>query len=147
MIQSGNTIFRDNGFPTSALNILLVDDDRNLAITLCDGLRKAIGGEISVVCCFSGFEAQALLALQAFDLVISDFNMPGMSGLELLKKIRQGHPDTSLILISAYATEAHLEEVDRLGIVYIAKPFEISLLVGPIQDLIRRKRSEIENVR
>jgi len=130
------------------LNILLVDDDQNLATTLSDGLRKAIGGAISVVFCSSGSEAQVMFATQAFDLVISDFNMPGTSGLELLKKIRQDHRETNLILISAYATEALVEEVHQLGITYIAKPFELSLLVHLIQELIqsKEKRSELENV-
>jgi len=130
------------------LNVLLVVDDRNLATTLSDGLRKAIGSAISVVFCSSGSEAQALLVTQAFDLVISDFNMPGMSGLELLKKIRQEYRETSLILISAYATEALVKEVHQLGITYIAKPFELPFLMGLIQDLIqsKEKRSEVENV-
>ena len=132
----------------SVLNILLVDDDRNLVITLSYGFRKALGKAVSVVFCSDGSKAQALLAVQAFDLVISDFNMPGMSGLELLKKIKQYHRETSLILITAYASEALVEEVHQLGITLIAKPFELPLLVGLIQDLIqsKEKRSEMENV-
>jgi len=132
----------------SALNILLVDDDRNLGTTLSDGLRKAIGGGTSVVFCSNGAEAQALLASQAFDLVISDFNMPGMSGLELLKKIRRDHRETSLILITAYATDALFEEVHQLGIAYIAKPFDLPLLVQLIKELIQsdKKRKKTENM-
>jgi len=130
------------------LKVLLVDDDRNLATTLSDGLRKALGSAISVVVCFSGSEAQALFATQPFDLVISDFNMPGMSGLELLKKIRQDHLETSLILITAYGTDALIEEVHQLGITYIAKPFELPFFVQLILDLVqsKEKRSEIEKV-
>jgi len=132
----------------SGFNILLVDDDRNLAITLSEGLRKAMGGAISVVYCSSGSNAQALLLTQAFDLVISDLNMPGMSGLALLKQIRQNHLETSLILITAYGTDALIEEVHQLGIAYIAKPFELPRLAQLIQGLVqsKEKRSEIENV-
>ena len=109
-----------------ALNILLVDDDRNLVTTLSHGLRKAMGKAISVVFCSSGSEALAMLATQTFDVVISDFNMPGMSGLELLNKIRQDHREMILVLITAYGTDALEEEVHRLGIGYITKPFEPS---------------------
>ena len=119
------------------LNILLVDDDRILVTTLSHGLRRAMGKAISVVFCAGGPEALALLAMQAFDLVISDFHMPGMTGLELLKQIRSAHPETSLVLITAYGTDALEEEVHQLGIGYITKPFEPPLLVQLIQNLIR----------
>jgi len=78
-----------------------------------------------------------MLATQRFDVVISDFNMPGMSGLELLNKIRQDHREMILVLITAYATDALEEEVHRLGIGYIPKPIGLSLLVQFIHDLIR----------
>jgi CheY-like chemotaxis protein len=80
----------------SALNILLVDDDRNLVTTLSNGFRKAMGETISVAVCFSGSEALSMLTTQRFDLAISDFNMPSMSGLEFLNKIRQDHRRTIL---------------------------------------------------
>jgi len=120
-----------------ALNILLVDDDRNLATTLSYGLGKAMGNAISVAVCFSGPEALSMLATQRFDVAISDFNMPGASGLELLNKIRQDHREMILIMITAYGTDALEEEAHRLGFGYITKPFELPRLVQFIQGLIR----------
>jgi len=124
-----------------ALNILLVDDDRNLVTTLSYGLGKAMGKAISVAVCFSGSEALSMLATQRFDVVISDFNMPGVSGLELLNEIRQDHREMILVLITAYGTDALEEEAHRLGIGYIAKPFELTLLVQLIQGLIRGEKT------
>jgi CheY-like chemotaxis protein len=121
----------------SALNVLLVDGNRNLVTTLSDGLRKAMGKAISVAVCFSGSEALAMLATQRFDVVISDFNIPGVSGLELINKIRQDYRETILILTTAYGTDVLEEEVHRLGIGYITKPIGLSLLVQFIHDLIR----------
>ena len=121
----------------SALNILLVDDDRNLVTTLSYGLRKAMGKAISVEVCFSGSEALSMLASHRFDVVISEFNMPGESGLELLDKIRHDHGETIQVLVTTYGTDALEEEVHRLGIGYIPKPFGIPLLVQIIHDLIR----------
>jgi len=125
----------------SALNILLVDDDPSLVTTLSYGLRKAMGKAISVAVCLNGAEALARLATQRFDVVISDFNLPGGSGLELLTKIRQDHHEMILILITAYGTEAIEEEVHRLGIGYITKPFEPSRLVQFIHGLIHGKET------
>jgi DNA-binding NtrC family response regulator len=120
-----------------ALNILLVDDDRNLVTTLSYGLSKAMGRAIPVAVCFNDSEALAMLATQRFDVVISDFNMPGVSGLELLNKIRQDHPEMILVLITAYATDVLEEEIRRLGIGYITKPFEPTRLMQIIHGLIR----------
>ena len=119
------------------LNILLVDDDRNLVTTLSYGIRKAMGEAISIAVCFSGSEALSMLATQSFDVVVSDFNMPGPSGLELLKRIRQDHREIILVLITAYGTDVLEEGVRQLGVGYITKPFELSLLVQLIKDLIK----------
>jgi two-component system response regulator HydG len=120
-----------------ALSILLVDDDPNLGTTLSYGLRKALGEAISVAVCFSGSEALSMLATQAFDVVISDFNMPGPSGFDLLNRIRQDHHETILILITAYGTDALEEGVHQLGAGYITKPFEPLFLAQVIKDLIQ----------
>ena len=121
----------------SALNILLIDDNPNLVTTLSHGLRKAMGRAISVAVCFSGSEALSMLATQRFDVMISDFNIPGVSVLEWINKIRQDYHETILILITAYGTDALEEEAHRLRIGYITKPIGLSLLVQFIHDLIR----------
>ena len=130
------------------LNILLVDDDRNLVTTLSHGLRKAMGEAISVAVCFSGPEALSILATQAFDVVVSDFNMPGPSGLEFLIKIRQDHREIILVLITAYGTDALEEGARQLGVGYITKPFEPSFLVQLIKGLIQGEatKSRTEHV-
>ena len=129
------------------MNILLVDDDRNLVMTLSYGLSKALGEAISVAVCFSGSEALSLLASQPFDVVISDFNMPGPSGLELLHKIRQDYREINLVLITAYGTDALEEGMRQLGGGYITKPFEPSFLVQLIKGLIEveETKSRTEN--
>jgi len=107
----------------SALNILLVDDNRNLVTTLSHALHKALGKATSVAVCSSGSEALSMLATQRFDVVVSEINMPGMSGLELLNKIRQDYCETILVLTTTYGTDALEEEVHRLGFGYMTKPF------------------------
>ena len=123
----------------SALNIMLVDDNQNLVTTLSLGLRKAMGKAISVAVCFSGSDALAMLRTQRFDVVISEFNIPGVSGLELLNKIRQDYRKTILVLVTSYGTDALEEEAHRLGIGYVTKPFEPMHLVQTIHDLMRGK--------
>ena len=109
--------------------------------TLSYGIRKAMGEGTSVAVCFSGSEALTMLAAQAFDVVISDFNMPGPSGLEYLSRIRQNNREIILILITAYGTDELEEGARRLGGGYITKPFEPPVLVKLIEDLIQGKET------
>jgi CheY-like chemotaxis protein len=124
------------------LNILLVDDDRNLVTTLSHGLRKAMGEAISVAVCFSGSEALSMLSTQVFDVVVSDFNMPGPTGLEFLKKIRQDHGEIILVLITAYGTDVLEEGVRQLGVGYITKPFEPLFLAQLIKGMIKNSETK-----
>ena len=123
------------------LNILLVDDDRNLVTTLSYGLRKAMGDATSVAACFSPTEALSMLTTQAFDVIVSDFNMPGPSGLEFLSRIRQDHRDMILVLITAYGTDALEEGARQLGVGYMTKPFEPSFLVQLIRGLMQEQET------
>jgi CheY-like chemotaxis protein len=96
-----------------------------------------MGEAISVAVCFSGSEALSMLATQAFDVVISDFNMPGPSGLEFLNKVRQNYREITLVLITGYGTDTIEEGARQLGVGYITKPFEPSFLVQLIKGLIQ----------
>ncbi len=113
--------------------ILVVEDDdiqrRQLA--------RALGGPEHVVsCAASGEEALKLLAAQKFDLVLTDLKMPGISGLELIERIKSASPRTSLLLVTAHATVDSAIEAMKLGAEdYMTKPFnteELNLVVGRI---------------
>jgi DNA-binding response OmpR family regulator len=89
-----------------------------------------------------------MLTTQTFDVVVSDFNMPGPSGFDVLNKIRLDHPEMILVLITAYGTDALEEGVRQLGAGYITKPFEPSFLVQKIKGLIQGQEAKrrTENV-
>lgn len=123
------------------LNILLVDDDQNLATTLSHGLRKAMGDVASVAVCYNGSEALSMLENQTFDVIISDYNMPGPSGLEFLRRVGQEHQESILVLSTAYGTDALEEGVRQLGMGYITKPFEPAFLVQLIKRLLQGRET------
>jgi CheY-like chemotaxis protein len=100
-----------------------------------------MGEAITVAVCYSGSEALSMLATQSFDVVVSDFNMPGPSGLEFLTRIRQHDREIILVLVTAYGTDELEEGVRQLGVGYITKPFEPSFLAQSIKDLIQRKET------
>ena len=80
--------------------ILLVDDDRNIL----DGYRRSLHGEFQVETAESGQEAVKLLESSGpYAVVISDMRMPGMDGIELLKRVKTASPDTVRIMLTGNA--------------------------------------------
>ncbi|UCD58486.1 MAG: sigma-54-dependent Fis family transcriptional regulator [Candidatus Hydrogenedentota bacterium] len=100
-------------------------------------LRRALSRpDRNIVEAQSGEEAVKFLGCQRFDLVISDVKMPGISGLELVKRIKSASSHTSLLLITAYASVDSAIEAMKIGVEdYLTKPFgsdELNLVVERI---------------
>ena len=115
----------------SAPRLLYVDDER-LLHSVFERLFPRHGFEVT--CCASAVEATERLKRERFDLIITDFKMPEMDGLELLAHVRQEHPDTPVIMITAHASVQHAVGAMRGGAVdYIAKPFSTQVLLERVQ--------------
>lgn len=111
-------------------HILLVEDDAGLREALHDTLLLAQ----YQVCAVDSAE-QALLTLkhQTVQLVISDVQMQGASGLTLLKTLREQYPNIPVLMMTAYATVQAAVEAIRLGAVdYLAKPFSPEVLLNTV---------------
>ncbi|WP_444816295.1 sigma-54-dependent transcriptional regulator [Stutzerimonas frequens] len=107
--------------------ILLVEDDHALREALGDTLQLA-GHPYRAVDC--GEAALAALQQEPFGLVISDVNMPGMDGHELLALIRQYHPQVPVLLMTAFGAVARAVDAMRQGAAdYLVKPFEPQILL------------------
>jgi CheY-like chemotaxis protein len=82
-----------------------------------------------------------LLKKGKIDLVISDIRMPDINGLDLLVRIKMEHPQTKVIIMTAYGSSDVQKEANRRGsLFYIEKPFEISDIRKIIVDLIGKKK-------
>ena len=103
--------------------VLVVDDDIGIRTHLATYVRD-LGHEVEVA--KDAFEALAAMAGHPFDVVISDVRMAGMDGLSLLREIRLRHPETGVILMTAYATVPDAVEAMRRGAYdYLVKPFSL----------------------
>ncbi len=101
--------------------VLVVDDDTRVKQLLVDFLRKE--GH-SVISASSGEEALGILSSEGErDLLVTDFLMPGMSGLELAEAARLRHPLLALVVVSGFCGDAPTGELARLGARLVAKPF------------------------
>ena len=125
--------------------ILLVDDDASMLRTMGRLLQKH-----DYVCATasSAEEARDYLAATTFSLVLSDMNMPGSSGLELLEEVVVNSTNTAILMVTG-VDDRHLAEraltVGAYG--YIIKPFEPNELLIGVSNALRRRSLEIENRR
>ena len=125
------------------MKILVVDDELDIQPLFEQRFRKEIRkGDVQFVFAFSGEEA--LVCLQKYQseavLILSDINMPGMSGLGLLKQIKQKNhqPPPAVIMITAYGDEENHKRAMELGADdFITKPVDFTILKETIKTIRR----------
>jgi two-component system cell cycle response regulator len=124
--------------------VLLVDDDRLQREMASDSLSSLVDLE----CCSSAEEALASLERTPAAVVVSDLTMPGMSGMELLRSLRRGHPGTDFVLITANASIESAVEALRMGAAdYLLKPVSWEELRLVLERVLLRRRLVDENER
>ena len=127
--------------------ILIVDDEASIGEFLTLVLTKE---GFRVLAMTSPVEALARLEEEPFDLVISDLRMPEMSGIELVREVKQRSPETGAIVITAFASLESAVEAMRIGAAdYITKPFhvdEIRTVVDKVLDSqsLRRENRKLK---
>jgi two-component system response regulator PilR (NtrC family) len=129
----------------SPSRILVVDDERSMQEFLEIFFRRE-GYEVVT----AGDVEEALVAVGAddFDVVISDIQMPGASGLELLRAVKEESPDTVVIMITAFATtETAIEAMKQGAYDYVIKPFKVDELRLAVEKALEKKLLTQENAR
>ena len=130
----------DDGFPSQ----VLVVDDEPLVLKIFSKILPVRG--IPLKTASSGDDALALLASERFGCVLTDKNMPGIDGLELMRQVRARQPHCACILMTAYASTQSAVEALRLGASdYLEKPFHDLDLVGQkVENAIKAHRTAFE---
>ncbi len=117
--------------------VLVVDDEEDMLWMLQRNLSKSMEN-VEILAAKSGEEALALLSDNPTDLVLTDINMPGMSGLELLIEINNRHPETGVIIMTAYPSNSYENEAMMSGSLrFIEKPFDIKELRSIIEEVLQ----------
>ena len=102
--------------------ILIVDDEKNTR----DGLRRALSREYEVFTAESTVAALHVLEENQVDLMLSDVRMPGEDGISLLKQVREKHPSTACVLLTAYGSVETAVEAMKLGAQdFLTKPVNL----------------------
>lgn len=121
--------------------ILIVDDEKDVEMLFRQKFRKEIkSGEVEMVFAFSGQEALDLLEKDnppEVMYVFSDINMPGMTGLDLLDKVKARFPQIKVSMISAYGdTENYNKAIESGAKEFFTKPIDFNSLKSEINQLI-----------
>ena len=115
------------------MKMLIVDDEGDVELLFSQRFRKEIrNGEVELKFAFNGDDAlRYIKSLHPFDLVVvlTDINMPGMTGLELLKIIKSEYKDLRVMMITAYGDEKNYNNAISIGAdEFLTKPVDFSLL-------------------
>ncbi len=120
--------------------ILIVEDDHDLREALVTTLELA---RFRVREAENAEQALACLADSPVDMVVSDVNMPGMSGHELLQEVQSLYPGLPMMLITAYGQISHAVSAMQAGAIdYLVKPFESSVLVDAVTRIVGGSRQK-----
>jgi DNA-binding NtrC family response regulator len=114
------------------LHVLVVDDDEAVRKACCQiasgmGFAVVLGAE-------SATAARAILKHQRIDVLLLDLKLPGGGGLPLLEQVKALHPDTAVIVMTAFATVSSAVEAMRIGAGdYLTKPFALEELTTVLE--------------
>lgn len=123
--------------------ILVVDDEESIREFLNIMLKKE-GYEISLA--EDGEQAKELLKNKSFHMVISDLQMPNVTGMELLEHVKANYPETTFMMITAFGSTENAVEAMKLGAYdYLTKPFKIDEVRILINNALKAKSLEREN--
>ena len=122
--------------------VLLVDDERDFVQTLSDRLiRRDMGSAVA----YDGESALNLVSDDEPEVMILDLKMPGMNGIEVLRRVKQSNPDIEVIILTGHGTDADRELCMRLGaFAFLQKPVDIEVLSDTLKkanDKIRIKKA------
>ncbi len=129
------------------MTLLLVDDDEAIQRSLSRLLRQE---EYSVVNALSSYEAWEIIDTRRVDVIISDFKMPGKSGLQFLEQVKKTHPEISRIMLTAYTNSSLLVDAINKGILFrfVDKPWhgpELKKIILEAMIHTHQQRKVIEN--
>lgn len=124
-------------------HVLVVDDDEAVRKTCCK-IVESMG--FSVFAADSATTAREMLKHQQIDLLLLDLKLPGGGGLPLLEQVKTLHPDTVVIVMTAFATVSSAVEAMRIGAGdYLTKPFSLEELTGVLERAARIHEVDLQS--
>ncbi|MCX5716770.1 MAG: response regulator, partial [Nitrospirae bacterium] len=127
-----------------AFKILVAEDEE---ITLNNIVETLQEEGYKIASSRNGADALQMIEKDHFDVLITDIKMPGISGIELLDKVREHHPETEVIIITGFGSISSAVEAMKKGAVdYITKPFDLDELLLKVGKIFQQRSLKKENI-
>lgn len=122
------------------IKLLIVDDEKIIRETILNSIPWADIGITPIGCASNGLEAYDIIMDEYPDIVMTDIKMPGLSGLELLKRIKTIHPQVEFVILSGYSEFEYAKEAMQWGVQhYLLKPCNEAQIIESIRSIVENK--------
>lgn len=120
--------------------VLLVDDEEEFIKALAERLNmRDVGSDLA----FDGEQALQIVKDQEPDVMVLDLKMPGIDGMEVLRRVRKAYPQVQVIILTGHGTEKDEEEAKRLGaFAYLQKPVNLDQLIQTMRKAYKKKMED-----
>jgi len=126
------------------MRILVIEDEHKIANSIKKGLEQE---SFAVDVAFTGNDGYDLAATEGYDVIILDLLLPGMDGIEICKKVREGQIHTPILILTAKGrVEDKVAGLNAGADDYLVKPFAFEELLARIKALIRRPKDNIGSI-
>ncbi len=122
------------------IKVLLVDDEKEFVEALKERLEIR---ELSSGIAYDGEQALRIVEDEIPDVMVLDLKMPGIDGLEVLRRARKAYPEVQVIILTGHGSEKHEEEARRCGAFeYLQKPVDVDELVRMLRLAYKKKMED-----
>ncbi len=120
--------------------VLMVDDEEDFVKTLAERMQmRDLDSDVA----FSGEAALQIVEDQIPDVMVLDLKMPGIDGLEVLRRVRKAYPQVQVVMLTGHGSEKDEAEARRLGaFAYLQKPVDIEKLIITLKNAYKKKMED-----
>jgi len=117
--------------------VLMVDDEEDFVKTLAERMKmRDLDSDVAL----DGEQALRLVEDQVPDVMVLDLKMPGIDGMEVLRRVRKAYPQVQVVILTGHGSEKDEAEAKRLGaFAYLRKPVQIEKLIGTLRNAYKKK--------
>ncbi|MHC4672920.1 MAG: response regulator [Planctomycetota bacterium] len=126
------------------LKVLLVDDEEEFVETLADRLKMR---DLEADTAHNGEEALSVIKKEEPDVIVLDLKMPGLDGIEVLRRVKKAYPNVEVIILTGHGSEKDEQAARNLGAFdYIKKPADLDTLVPRIKNAFKQRIKKLEKL-
>jgi DNA-binding NtrC family response regulator len=117
--------------------VLMVDDEEDFVKTLAERMKmRDLDSDVAL----DGEQALQIVEDQVPDVMVLDLKMPGIDGMEVLRRVRKAYPEVQVVILTGHGSEKDEAEARRLGaFAYLQKPVELEKLVQTLKNAYKKK--------